>query len=77
MREYNAWPLMKRLNKDNFLWGETVTKAFKRLKKVMTMVLVLALSKFSQIFMVDIDASSIDWGCSCRIRGPQLTLARY
>lgn len=63
VRGYNviAWPLIEQLRKDDFLWGEAVTLAFKKLKKAM-IILVLALLDFSQTFVVETDASGYGLG---------------
>ncbi|KAI0493308.1 hypothetical protein KFK09_027585 [Dendrobium nobile] len=57
-----AWPLTEQLKKDGFLWGEAATTAFEQLKKAMTTVLVLALSDFTQAFIVKTDASGYELG---------------
>ncbi|XP_020677178.1 uncharacterized protein LOC110095819 [Dendrobium catenatum] len=57
-----AWPLTEQLKKDNFSWGDEATQAFERLKKAMTIVLVLALPDFNQAFVVETDASGYELG---------------
>ncbi|XP_020700496.1 uncharacterized protein LOC110112567 [Dendrobium catenatum] len=49
VRGYNtiAWLLTEQLKNDNFLWGETATQAFERLKKAMTTIPLLAILDFN------------------------------
>lgn len=44
------------LKKDNFKRGEEAERAFKRLKKAMTTIPVLALLDFSQSFIIESNA---------------------
>lgn len=52
-----AATLTELLKKDNFHWGTEAENAFDGLKKTMTSVPVLALSNFSQTFIIKADAS--------------------
>lgn len=52
-----AWPLTKQLKKDAFCWTKAAEVALQQLKAAMTMLLVLALLNFSQLFVVEADAS--------------------
>lgn len=37
-------------------------KAFETIKVTVTTIIVLAMSDFSKLFVVEIDASDLDWG---------------
>ena len=50
------------LKKDQFGWIEKVETTFEKLKKVMTIHLVLALPDYSQEFFIETNASSISIG---------------
>ena len=49
--------LTNQLKKDSFAWDEEAETAFQHLKRVMTRVLVLALSNFQKLFVVETDVS--------------------
>lgn len=57
-----AAPLTEFLKGDRFVLGEEALKAFHRLKKVMTIVPVLALPDFTREFLVEVDASRYSLG---------------
>lgn len=57
-----ARPLTTLLKKERFLWEEMAAVAFKKLKEAMTMVPVLALPDFEELFVVESDASAVGLG---------------
>lgn len=52
-----AWPLTQLFKRDSFHWDVAATEAFSRLKHAMTTVSVLALPDFTQLLVVEADAS--------------------
>ncbi|RVW83267.1 Transposon Tf2-12 polyprotein [Vitis vinifera] len=62
--EYGAisWPLTQQLKKDAFNWNLEAEVAFQKLKTAMTTIPVLALPNFSQLFIVETDASGYGLG---------------
>lgn len=57
-----AKPLTKLPKKDQFEWGQLPQAAFEKLKKAMITAPVLALPDFSQLFIVESDASEFGLG---------------
>nr|GEX54647.1 hypothetical protein [Tanacetum cinerariifolium] len=55
-----SMPLTALLNKNAFGWNMEAQKAFEKLKSVMTQTLVLQLHDFSEIFIIETDASGIN-----------------
>ena len=55
-------PLTQQLKNDVFNWNPEAEAAFQKLKTAMTTVLVLALLDFSQLFIVETDASGYGLG---------------
>lgn len=60
--EVLAVPLAQLLQKNAFVWNETATEAFDKLKRAMVTISVLALPKFSKTFIIERDASSFGLG---------------
>ena len=56
------WSLTQQLKKDAFNWNSEAEVAFQKLKTVMTTIPVLALPNFSQLFIVEMDASGYGLG---------------
>lgn len=57
-----AAPLTQLLSKEGFKWNDATELAFRRLKKTLTSPPVLGLLDFSQIFVIECDASGIGIG---------------
>ena len=57
-----SWPLTEQLKKDAFNWNPEAKTAFHKPKTIMTIVLVLALPDFIQLFIVETDASRYGLG---------------
>ncbi|RVX01071.1 Transposon Tf2-2 polyprotein [Vitis vinifera] len=57
-----SWPLTQQLKKDAFNWNLEAEVAFQKLKTTMTTIPVLALPNFSQLFIVETDASGYGLG---------------
>ena len=57
-----SWPLTQQLKKDAFNWNLEAEAAFQKLKTTMTTIPVLALPNFSQLFIVETDASGYGLG---------------
>ena len=57
-----AWPLMELLKRDNIIWGPEADSTFQTLKTTMAKIPILTLHDFSQLFVLETDASSHDIG---------------
>lgn len=57
-----ALPLTGQLKKDKFGWNEEADVAFQKLKQAMTILWVLVMPDFTQLFIVEIDAFGFGWG---------------
>nr|CAD1820456.1 unnamed protein product [Ananas comosus var. bracteatus] len=55
VRPYSK-PLTELLKKDSFTWNEEATRAFEKLKEVMTSAPVVAMSDYTKHFTVEVDA---------------------
>ena len=64
IRDYGrlAAPLTKLLRKDGFQWTEEATAAFRALQQALSSAPVLHLPDFSQMFVVECDASGTGFG---------------
>lgn len=62
-------PLTEFLKKDNFNWTEKATKAFSKLKEVLTSAPVLALPNFSLLFVVETDICNMGIGAVLMQKG--------
>jgi hypothetical protein len=66
-----AAPLTALLRKDGFRWNAEAEGAFRALQKALTSALVLQLPAFNREFIVECDASGLDFGAVlCQGTGP-------
>ncbi|XP_020682348.1 uncharacterized protein LOC110099509 [Dendrobium catenatum] len=61
-----AWPLTEQLKKDDFIWGKHPHQSLRACWKAITTVPVLALSNFTQTFIVETDTSVYGLGVVLR-----------
>lgn len=72
-----AAPLTQLLRQDAFQWSKQAEKAFIPLKQAMVSFSVLPLPDFSQLFVIETDASGLVWArFSHKSKGPLLFLVK-
>lgn len=64
-----AAPLTRLLRKNSFVWDMEATQAFEKLKSALTSTPVLALPNFTEVFIVDCDASESGLGAVLHQKG--------